>query len=235
MQTRPGALNIGGVNARGEPMVRPLQTGGEIAWAENLLDRTQKNINDAFLVTLFQTLATTGSDRMTATEVLERLRERGVLLAPATGRIETELLGPMIEREIDIHARANRLPPMPAELEDAGGQFKIVYDNPMSRAAKAEQAGGFFQVVERLAPIAAIDQTVYDAFDFGAAARGVAEISGVPAAWMRTPDQIAALKDERTTAGEAKALVDAAPQVSKAALDLAKAESLGGGDIGVAA
>jgi hypothetical protein len=234
MQTRPGALNIGGVNARGEAMVRPLQTGGNIAWAENLLEQTRRNINDAFLVTLFQSLANT-SDRMTATEVLERLREKGVLLAPATGRIETELLGPMIEREIDIHSRAGRLPPMPAELEDSGGNFKIIYDNPMSRAAKAEQVGGFFQVVERLAPIASIDPTVYDVFDFQEATRGAAEVSGVPASWMRTPDQIAALKDERTSASEAQALVEAAPQVSRAALDLAKAQQLGGGDIPVAA
>jgi hypothetical protein len=234
MQTRPGGLNIGGVNARGEPMVRPLQNASNISWAENLLERAARVINDAFLVTLFQSLANT-SDRMTATEVLERLREKGVLLAPATGRIETELLGPLIEREIDIHSRAGRLPPMPWELQDAGGDYKIVYDNPMSRAAKAEQVGGFFQTVERLAPIAAIDATVYDVFDFQAATRGAAEVSGVPASWMRTPEQIAALKDERTTADEAKALVEAAPQVSKAALDLAKAQQLGGGEISVAA
>lgn len=235
MQTRPGALNYGGVNSRGEQLVRPLQTGGDFRAGDKLLEDTRRNINDAFLVTLFQTLATTGSDRMTATEVLERLRERGVLLAPATGRIESELLGPMIEREIDIHARAGRLPPMPAELEDAGGNFKIVYDNPMSRAAKAEQAGGFFQVVERLAPIAAIDPTVYDAFNFQAAAAGVAEISGVPQAWLRTADELAAKEQERTTAAEAAALTEAAPQISKAALDMAKAESLGGGDVAVAA
>ena len=39
---------------------------------------------------------------MTATEVLERAREKGALLAPTMGRQQSEALGPMIEREIDI-------------------------------------------------------------------------------------------------------------------------------------
>ncbi|MFZ4687858.1 MAG: portal protein [Polymorphobacter sp.] len=228
MNTRPGALNVGGVNSRGEALVRPLQTGGDINVGMELLGDTRQNIKDAFLVSLFETLANT-SDRMTATEVLERLRERGVLLAPASGRIETELLGPLIEREIDIHTRAGRMPAMPAELEDAGGEYKIVYDNPMSRAAKAEQATGFFRTIEALGPIAQIEPTVYDTFDFAEAARGVAEIGGVPPAWMRSPDQIAALKDERTQASEVQGLVEAAPQIAGAALDAAKAEQLGGG------
>lgn len=228
MQTRPGALNYGGVNTRGDPLVHALKTGGDIPYGQELLQDTRAVINDAFLVSLFQTLANT-SDRMTATEVLERLRERGVLLAPATGRIETELLGPMIEREIDIHTRAGRMPPMPAELEDDGGNYKIIYDNPMSRAAKAEQATGFFRTIEALGPIAAVDPSVYDVFDFAEASRGVAEISGVPARWMRDPEAVAALKDERTTAAQAQQLAKAAPLLSRATLDAAKAEELGGG------
>lgn len=228
IQTRPGAINYGGVNARGDAMVRPLDTGGNISFGQELLTDTRAVINDAFLVTLFQTLAQT-SDRMTATEVLERLRERGVLLSPATGRIETELLGPMIEREIDIHSRAGRLPPMPAELQDKGGEYRIVYDNPMSRAAKADQASGFFRVIEALAPIGAIDASVYDAFDFAEAARGVAEISGVPARWMKTAEAMAEKQAEKATADEVAALAEAAPMVSRAALDVAKAQQLGGG------
>lgn len=228
MNTRPGALNVGGVNSRGEALVRPLQTGGDIGQGRELLDQTRQVIRDAFLVSLFETLANT-SDRMTATEVLERLRERGVLLAPATGRIETELLGPMIEREIDIHGRAGRLPPMPAILEDAGGEFKIVYDNPMSRAAKAEQVTGFFRTVEAVAPLAQIEPAVYDVFDFVEAVRGAAEIGGVPAKWMRSADAIAALKDQKAQAAEVQQLVEAAPQIAGAALDAAKAEQIGGG------
>jgi hypothetical protein len=225
MQTRPGALNYGGVNGRGEPMVHPLKTGGDLGFGADLLEATRKTINDAFLVTLFQVLVEQ-RDRMTATEVLERLRERGILLAPASGRIETELLGPMIEREIDIHTRAGRMPPMPQALIDAGGEYKIVYDNPMSRAARQEQATGFFRTIEALAPAAQVDQTVYDAFDFPAAARGVADIQGVPQAWMRTPAQVQALKEERTSAAEAQQLAAAAPQVAGAALDMAKAQSI---------
>ena len=49
----------------------------------------------------------TGSERgawppqMTATEVIERTNEKGILLAPTIGRQQSEYLGPMIERELD--------------------------------------------------------------------------------------------------------------------------------------
>jgi hypothetical protein len=50
---------------------------------------------------------------MTATEVLERTREKGALLAPTTGRQQSKALGPMIEGELEILARAGALPELP--------------------------------------------------------------------------------------------------------------------------
>lgn len=226
IQTRPGAINYGGLNNRGELMLRPLETGGSIPVGIEMMERTEKVINDAFLVTLFQVLTDAGSDRMTATEVLARVQEKGVLLAPAGGRIETELLGPLIERELDILSRANMLPPMPEALMRSGAQFKVVYDNLLSRAAKAEQAVGFLRTIESLAPLAATDPTVYDIFDPEAAANGIADSNGVPQSWRRTPEQVAALKAQRTQASEAAAVAQAAPLVTQAGLNVAKADAL---------
>ena len=223
IQTRPGAINYGGLNGRGEPLIRPMETGGNLPFGAVLLDSARKVINDAFLVTLFQVVIDSGSDRMTATEVMAKLQEKGILVAPAGGRIETELLGPMIEREIDIHARAGILPPMPDVLIKAGGAYKVVYDNVLSRAAKAEMGTGFLRTIEQLAPIAQIDPTVYDIFDPEAAANGLADINGVPQAWRRTQAQMDALKAQRTQQAEAQQLSQAVPLAAKSALDFAKA------------
>lgn len=229
MQTKPGALNYGGVNARGERLVQPLQTGANLAAGYEMMDQVRATINDAFLVRLFQALMEEGRDRMTATEVLERVREKGVLLAPAAQRIETELLGPMLEREMDILGRTGLLPPMPEELAAAGGEVTIVYNNPMSRAAKAERASGFFRTVEALAPLAQVEPEVLDGFDFIKAAKGVAEITGVPAEWLRSDEEIAARKDAREQAAQAQQLLQALPVGAKAALDAARAEDISGG------
>ncbi|MCU0891382.1 MAG: portal protein [Sandarakinorhabdus sp.] len=228
IQTRPGAINIGGLNSRGDQMVRPLQTGGSLPEALELQAQTRQTIKDAFFVSLFQSLVD-APDRMTATEVLERMRERGVLLAPAAGRIETELLEPLITRELDIHARAGRLPPMPEALARAGGDVKVVYQNPMSRAAKAEEATGFFQLVNAITPLAASEPEILDALDMPAAVRGIASIIGVPARWMRSVEEAKARADQRTQAAQVQQLAAAAPAVAGATLDLARAEQLGGG------
>ena len=99
----PGALNVGGIDDQGRPKVLPLQTGARPDLGLELMEQRRKVINDAFLVTLFQILVE--GPAMTATEVLERAKEKGALLAPTMGRQQSEALGPMIERELDILAR----------------------------------------------------------------------------------------------------------------------------------
>jgi hypothetical protein len=96
---RGGALNYGGVTAEGRPLVHTLPTGN-IAIGKELMDDERMVINDAFLVTLFQIL--TETPEMTATEVIERTREKGALLSPTMGRQQSEYIGPMIEREVDL-------------------------------------------------------------------------------------------------------------------------------------
>lgn len=225
---KPSAANVGGLDDRGNYMVRPLEGGQNVPLGVEMIERSGRAINDAFLVTLFQVLVD-GPDRQTATEVIERMREKGVLLAPAAGRIETELLSPMIERELDICANAGLLPEMPRELKEAEGEYEVIYDNPLARAARAEQAGGFFRTVEAFAPLAAADPQIYSrTFDIDAAARGVAEINGVPPSWLKDPDAAAAEKAaELETAGVAQA-IEAAPIAGKAALDFAKAQEIAG-------
>jgi hypothetical protein len=96
---------------------------------------------------------------MTATEVLERAREKGMLLAPTAGRMQAEFLGPLIEREIDLLARQGLMPPkMPQILIDAAVEYRIEYDNPLSRMARAEKASGFMRALSQAAEYAKMTQ-----------------------------------------------------------------------------
>jgi len=105
-------------------------------------------------VTLFQIL--TESPQMTATEVLERAREKGMLLAPTMGRQQSESLGPSIEREIDILDQQGLLPEMPDILKEVGSDYKVEYDSPLSRAQKAEETAGVFRSLELASAYAGI-------------------------------------------------------------------------------
>jgi hypothetical protein len=85
----------------GKPLVNTLPTG-ELQITKEMMDEEAPLINDAFLVSLFQIL--TETPQMTATEVIERTNEKGILIAPSMGRQGSEYLGVMIPRELDLDA-----------------------------------------------------------------------------------------------------------------------------------
>jgi hypothetical protein len=115
---RPGGLNYGGVNRDGRMLMQPFSTGARVDIAESKMDQKRQSIDDAFLVTLFQILVET--PRMTATEALIRAQEKGMLLTPTMGRQQSEAIGPLIEREIDLLMRHRVLPPLPPVMIEAG-------------------------------------------------------------------------------------------------------------------
>ena len=145
MSLKPGATNYGAVNSDGRPLVHTLPVGN-ISIGKELMDDERLAINDAFLVTLFQILIDT--PQMTATEVLERAREKGALLSPTMGRHQSEGLGPMIEREVDLLIYQGLVPPAPPAVREAGGEYKVEYDAPLNRMMRAEEAAGTMRSVQ---------------------------------------------------------------------------------------
>lgn len=210
---KPGAVNYGGVSAEGRPLVHALPTGN-LALAKEMMETERQTINEGFLVTLFQILIETPT--MTATEVLERAREKGVLLSPTMGRQQSEFLGPLIEREIDVLAEQGLIPPMPLIVKQMQGEYKAEYDSPLSRAQKAENASGFMQTLREVRDIVAVtqDPSPLDNFDFDRAIPDIAYISAVPTEWMRGPDQVAALRKARAEQQATQTAIDAAPALA---------------------
>ncbi|HVO16439.1 MAG TPA: portal protein [Alphaproteobacteria bacterium] len=220
----PGALNVGGLDDQGRAKVRPLQTGGRPDLGLELMEQRRKTINDAFLVTLFQILVDGPS--MTATEVLERAREKGILLAPTMGRQQSEALGPMIERELDILARVpGALPPLPDALKRAGGAYEIEYDSPLNRAQRAEDGAAIQRVLEGVGPLAAMDPSVLDAFDKDAIVRILAEVNGVPEKVLHSEEAVAALRQQRQQAQAMQQMAALAPPAARAIKDVSEAQA----------
>jgi hypothetical protein len=210
---KPGALNPGGVSAEGKKLIQELPMGN-IEIGDKLMDMEKAIIHDAFLITLFQILIDT--PQMTATEVLERAREKGMLLAPTAGRIESEFLGPCIEREIDLLSQQGLLPPMPPILRQAMAEYRIEYDSPMSRMKRAEKASGFMRALDTAANYARLtgDPTPLDHFDFDVAMPEILDIHGAPTSWTRSLEGVAALREQRSKAAQIQQITDIAPALA---------------------
>ena len=213
---KAGAMNPGGVNKDGKPLVHVLPTGN-IAVGDKMMEMERAISNDAFLITLFQILIDT--PQMTATEVLQRAQEKGMLLAPTAGRMQAEFLGQLIEREIDLLARQGLLPRIPPILLEAEAEYRIEYDSPMARMQRAEKAAGFNRALSNASEYAKMtgDMEALDWFNFDTAMPEILDINGAPVAWTRTADEVAEKRASRAEAMQAQQAVDAAPAMASVA------------------
>lgn len=225
IQTMPGGINVGGLDFAGNPTVVPMAHGGNLQIGMELLNNEREPIRDAFLEKVWS-LVLERKDRMTATEVLEITRMQGMLLAPMASRQETEWHGPRIERELEILEGVGYIRPRPPEMLEEGAAVKAIYDNPLSRAAKAEEALGVGRWLEMLAPAAAVDPSVYDAVNTETLPRELGKSLAVRQVYMNSPEVIA----EKRKAREEREAVESALGQLKVAGDAVKGLSSARGE-----
>jgi hypothetical protein len=223
---KPGALNVGGVNASGQLMVQPLPIGN-VMIGKDLMDDERAVINDAFLVNLFQVLLN-DPKVLTATQVVEMANQKGILLAPTVGRQQSDYVGPMIERELDLGLELGLFLPMPRELIEAKGDYQIVYTSPMARIAKAEENAGFIRSLETTLQIVNItqDPSALDRYNFDVAIPEMAINNGTPERWMNGDDVVAQKQQARAAKAQAEMDIQAGP--AAAAMMKASAVAKGG-------
>lgn len=220
---RPGAVVPGAVSSDGRKLVARLDDNiGQLPALDDQMDAERAVIKDAFLVSLFQLL--TETPRMTATEVLERTREKSILLAPTMARQQSEFLGMLIEREVDLMVRNGAVPPPPPELE--GGEYEPQYDSPLSRVMRAEEAVGLSRWLEQTLQAVQItqDPAPLDWVNWDAVQPELAEINAVPARWVASMDEVMAKRGQREQQQAVQTAIDAAPGVA----GLAKLQQGGG-------
>lgn len=210
---RPGAINPGGVNADGRPLIHTLPVGNLAAGKDQSQEERQV-INEFFLVSLFQILIDT--PQMTATEVVERAREKGALLSPTMGRQQSEALGPQIERELDVLLQQRLLPPMPPALIEARGEYQIQYDSPLSRMSRAEEVSGLMRTVDYLRDVVQVTQNPepLDHFDWDTIVPEMCDLQAVPARWRKSLDAVQQLRRMRAQQAELRQAVEIAPAAS---------------------
>lgn len=209
---RPAAVNFGGVNADGKLLVHTMPQGN-VMFTKEMMDDERFGINDMFLVPLFQMLEKT--PQMTATEVMEKVKEKGILLAPTVGRQYNEYHGRVIEREIGLELRQNRAlrEGIPPEFIEAGAEFRLRYESPMARMQRAEEASGFMRTVETAMNIATTTQNPapLDHFNWDVIVPEMAEIAGVPKRWLNDQDTIDKARADRSAQSQDEQDVQAGP------------------------
>lgn len=219
---KPNAIVMGGLDEQGRQLVQPMNTQGDVGLSLEMMDQRRNMINDAFFITLFQILVET--PRMTATEVIQRAQEKSSLLSPIMGRQQTEFLGPLIDRELDLLERMELLPPMPEALVEIGGSFVIEYDSPLTRLQQSEEVGGIMRTLESTLPLMQLDPNIADNFDFDSMTRILARSNGAPTAIMRSLDMVGEMRQQRAQQQDAMNQAAMLEPASAAAKNVAQAQ-----------
>jgi hypothetical protein len=232
----PGAVNRGGLSSDGKRQIDILPTG-QIQITKEMMDEEGQIIDDAFLVTLFKlALKMEESPNQSARQVVEMIEQRGMFLAPTVGRQQTEYLGSLIPREIDVLRSLSLLPALPDVMKEAKAQvYDIVFTNPLSRAMRAGESAAFMQMVEMTTQIAQStgDAEVWDNYDFDTALPEMADNRGVPASWLADEKMLAKKRASRAQAAKQDADTKQMPAraaIMKAQAIVAKAQT--GGNTG---
>ena len=192
LRTAPGSVNIQEATSLRENSVRPLLTGGRPDIGIDLINRKQQNIQSAFHS---EVLPLFNSPYMTATQVLELVQQAQRFLSPILGRLQTELLEPMIQRIFGIEMRAGRLDPIPEIL--AGQNISVEYVSPIARAQKASDVSSIVEVFSVAAEMDAIAPGTSDNLDADVAIREIAKAKGVPVAVVRDAGVVAEIRQRQ--------------------------------------
>lgn len=157
VRTVPGGLNFYRDENR---MIVPLQTGGNIPISLEMMQDLRNRIMTTFFVDQLQM---TGDADMTATEVIQRTEERMRLLGPILGRMEAELLGPIISRVFGILVRSGELPEQPEALD--GVEWRVEYVSPIALAQRGQKVERAVQMLTIAGQLAAFDPNIMARFN----------------------------------------------------------------------
>ncbi len=168
VQLIPGAIIP---KAPGSAGLTPLAAPGNFDVSQLVLNDLRARIRTALLA---DRLGVERDQRMTATEVLERSAQTARLLGATYGRLQTELLTPLVARSLAILSRRGEIAPV---LLDQG-RVKLRYESPLARVQGRADAANtllFLDAVSKMGE-AAVAQV-----DASAAARWLARTLGAPA------------------------------------------------------
>jgi hypothetical protein len=177
----PGAIIP---KAAGSAGLTPLAAPGDFDVSQIVLQDLRARIRGALLA---DRIAAAEKSPMTATEVLERAAASARLLGATYGRLQAELLTPLIARSLAILRRRGEVP---ALLLD-GREVRLVHASPLARVQARADAADTLLFLEAAAALGPEAKATLDA---AAAARWLARTLGAPPEILRpapapTPDQ----------------------------------------------
>ena len=188
VRTIPGGLNFYRAGTRDR--IEPLNIGANTPLGLNMEEQRRNSIRNAFYV---NQLMMQSGPQMTATEVIQRNEEKMRLLGPVLGRLQSELLKPLIDRTFALILRKNLFRPAPEFL--AGQDIEIEYVSPLAKAQKSTELSSIMRAIEILGSLSNV-APVFDHINMDKLVRHLADIVGVPQKILKPQSELNAERQQ---------------------------------------
>lgn len=174
IELKPGAIIPKAIGSQG---LKPLEMPGRFDVSELVLKDLRSRIRHALMI---DRLGPVANKTMTATEVIERSNEMAMLLGATYGRLQSELLTPLIERAFSILKRRGEIPDIALD-----GRYVVLdYRSPL---AKAQGQRDVQNILTWLDSIKSLGAEAALSVDVTKVTRVLAESLNVPAELIKHP------------------------------------------------
>ena len=173
----PGAIIPKAVGSKG---LQPLQSPGHVDLSGIVLEDLRSRIRGSLLM---EKLGQVGANSMSATEVLERSSDVARILGATYGRLQSELLSPLVERAMAILARRGEIPAVRID----GRQIDIDYRSPLAKRQARDDAQN---AMAWFATIRGLGLDGMAVIDGARAARWLARAYSIPEELLRSESEI---------------------------------------------
>ena len=215
IRTVPGGLNFYRSGTR--ERIEPLQIGSNNPVGIQMEDQRRKAIRENFFVDQLMTIQ---GQNMTATEVMQRTEEKMRLLGPVLGRLQSELLQPLITRSFNLLFKNGKFPEPPEML---GNQdIEIEYVSPLAKAQKTQELSSIMRGIEIFGSMQNI-APVFDYIDIDGLVNHVQDVLGLPAKIMRSKGEVQQIQQQQQQQQMEQMQLQQAQQVAEAAGKVAPA------------
>ncbi len=173
----PGTIIPKAVGSAG---LTPLQSPGSFDLSQVVLEELRKRIRHALLA---DKLGATDNKQMTATEVLERSAEMARILGATYGRLQAELLTPLVVRALAILVRRGEVETVRVD----GRYVDLQYKSPLARQQTRKEAQDILAWIQSLSALGPQAMGLIDPIK---TARFLAKAYGVPADILKTQEEL---------------------------------------------
>src|SRR6056300_34697 len=208
VRTVPGGLNFYRAGTRDR--IEPLNIGANTPLGLNMEEQRRNSIRNAFYV---NQLMMQNGPQMTATEVIQRNEEKMRLLGPVLGRLQSELLKPLIDRAFAILLRKNLFRPAPEFL--SGKDIEIEYVSPLAKAQKSSELQSIMRAIEIMGSLSNV-APVFDHINMDKLVRHLADIVGVPQKILKPQSELNAERQQAQAQQEQMQQMQQLQQVAEA-------------------